>query len=113
MADYIKMIRGLVGHTPIILNTAAGVVLNAEHEVLLNLRADTHNWSLPGGFLEYGETYAQACVREVKEDSGLEVEVVRLLATFDEGTVAYATGDVGQPISQLFLTKPVGGNKLE
>ncbi|KRL98792.1 NUDIX hydrolase [Liquorilactobacillus satsumensis] len=113
MADYIKMIRGLVGHTPIILNTAAGVVLNAEHEVLLNLRADTHNWSLPGGFLEYGETYAQACVREVKEDSGLEVEVVRLLATFDEGTVAYPNGDVAQTITQLFLTKPVGGNLLE
>ncbi|KRN27183.1 NUDIX hydrolase [Liquorilactobacillus mali] len=111
--DYIKMIRGLVGHTPIILNTAAGIVLNDKHEVLLNLRADTHNWSLPGGFLEYGETYAQACVREVKEDSGLDVKVELLLKTFDRGTVEYPNGDVTQTITQLFLVKPIGGGLLE
>ncbi|KRL04480.1 NUDIX hydrolase [Liquorilactobacillus oeni] len=111
--DYIKMIRRLVGHTPIILNTAAGIVLNDKHKVLLNLRADTHNWSLPGGFLEYGETYAQACVREVKEDSGLDVKTKLLLKTFDRGTVEYPNGDVAQTITQLFLVRPIGGELLE
>ncbi len=61
MADYVHEIRKLVGHRPIILNTAAGILVNENGEVLLNERVDTHNWSLPGGYLEYGETYASVC----------------------------------------------------
>ncbi|MFT8870248.1 NUDIX hydrolase [Liquorilactobacillus nagelii] len=106
------MIRELVGNTPIILNVAAGVVMNQHNEVLLNLRTDSHNWSLPGGFLEYGETYRQACLREMKEDSGLDVEIVKLLKTFDKGTATYPNGDVAQTITELFLVKPIGGHLL-
>lgn len=43
MANYIKEIRALVGHKPIILNTAAGILVNDQQQVLLNLRTDTHN----------------------------------------------------------------------
>lgn len=57
MSDYIKDIRGKVGHMPIILNAVAGVVVNDEHKILLQERTDTHNWSLPGGYMEYGETF--------------------------------------------------------
>jgi ADP-ribose pyrophosphatase YjhB (NUDIX family) len=109
---YIEMIRELVGNTPIILNVAAGVVMNQHNEVLLNLRTDSHNWSLPGGFLEYGETYRQACLREMKEDSGLDVEIVKLLKAFDKGTATYPNGDVAQTITELFLVKPIGGHLL-
>lgn len=109
---YIQTIRELVGNTPIILNVAAGVVMNQYHEVLLNLRADSHNWSLPGGYLEYGETYCQACLREMEEDSGLKVEIIKLLKTFDKGTARYPNGDIAQTITQVFLVKPVGGQLL-
>lgn len=109
---YIKMIRGLVGHTPIILNCAGGVLLNDKHEVLLNLRTDTHNWSLPGGYLEYGESYAEAIIREYKEDSGLDVRVVRPLHLFDKGKIKYPNGDVAQTIAMLYLVEPVGGKIL-
>lgn len=110
--DYISMIRGLVGHTPIILNTAGGILLNNQGQVLLNLRTDTHNWSLPGGYLEYGETYAQACVREFKEDSGLDVEIVNFMKIFDKGETRYPNGDVVQTINALYHVKPVGGQLL-
>lgn len=109
---YIKMIRGLVGHTPIILNCAGGVLLNDKQEVLLNLRTDTHNWSLPGGYLEYGETFAEAIIREYKEDSGLDVEIVRPLKLFDKGETVYPNGDRAQTIAMLYLVKPVGGKIL-
>ncbi len=109
---YIKMIRGFVGHTPIILNCAGGVLLNAKHEVLLNLRADTHNWSLPGGYLEYGETYAEGLVREYKEDSGLDVRIIRPLKLFDRGEIHYPNGDIAQTISMLYLVAPVAGQLL-
>jgi len=112
MANYIQEIRALVGHKPLILNTAAGILLNDQHQILLNLRTDTHNWSLPGGYLEYGETYAQACVREYAEDSGLEVAIVAPIQIFDRGETTYPNGDVTQTISMLYLVKAVGGQLL-
>ncbi|WP_125582080.1 NUDIX hydrolase [Levilactobacillus cerevisiae] len=113
MANYIKEIRSLVGHKPLILNASAGIVANDQHEVLLNLRTDTHNWSLPGGYLEYGETFATAMVREYKEDAGLDVEILKSLGIFDQGFTEYPNGDVTQVISQLYLAKPVGGHTLD
>ena len=112
MANYIKGIRELVGHKPIILNASGGLVTNERHEALLNLRTDTHNWSLPGGYLEYGETFATACIREVKEDSGLDVEIIQSLGIFDQGFTTYPNGDVTQVISQLYWVKPIGGHLL-
>lgn len=113
MADYVHEIRRLVGHRPIIMNTAAGILVNDHQEVLLNERVDTGNWSLPGGYLEYGETYAQACVREYREDSGIEVAIVDRIDIFDEGTIHYPNGDVTQTITGLFLVRQVGGHALD
>ena len=113
MANYIQEIRALVGHKPIILNTAAGILVNDKQQVLLNLRTDTHNWSLPGGYLEYGETYAQACIREYQEDSGYQVRIIDQIGIFDRGEVHYPNGDVAQTISALFLVEPVGGDALD
>ncbi|AVK64156.1 ADP-ribose pyrophosphatase [Lactobacillus sp. CBA3606] len=112
MANYIQEIRALVGHKPIILNTAAGILVDEQQRVLLNLRTDTHNWSLPGGYLEYGETYATACVREYEEDSGLKVEIVAPIGIFDRGETAYPNGDIAQTITRLFLVRAVGGQVL-
>ncbi|KRK88867.1 NUDIX hydrolase [Lentilactobacillus sunkii] len=109
---YIGDIRKLVGHMPLILNTAGGILLNDKKQVLLNLRTDTHNWSLPGGYMEFGETFAQTCVREYKEDSGVDVEIVRPLKLFDEGIFTYPNGDKVQNVTQLFLVKKVGGGLL-
>jgi 8-oxo-dGTP diphosphatase len=52
------------------------------------------NWTLPGGVLEVGETLAQGVAREVKEETGLEVEIVELVEVLDrihrqEGRIRY------------------------
>lgn len=55
-------------------------------EVLLVRRAReplAGTWSLPGGAIELGETAAEACVREVREETGLEIAVVASIETFD------------------------------
>ena len=61
-----------------------GVVVEDGRILLLNQDTDAgRSWSLPGGKLEAGETLAQALVREMKEETGLDVEPGRLLYVCD------------------------------
>lgn len=113
MANYIQEIRALVGHKPILLNASGGILLNDQGQVLLNLRTDTHNWSLPGGYLEYGETFDAACIREYREDSGIDVAIVAPIGLFDQGFTTYPNGDQAQVITRLYLVRAVGGRALQ
>ncbi|WP_054750674.1 NUDIX hydrolase [Lacticaseibacillus thailandensis] len=111
MADYIEMIRSKVGHTPVILNTAAGIVLDGQNRVLLQERnGEDSGWCVPGGYLEYGESFKDAVVREMKEDTGLDVEVIRPLGLFDKYFMQYPNGDQVQNCARLFLVHVVGGS---
>lgn len=67
--------------------TAVGAVVLQQEQVLLVRRAKPPlqgEWSLPGGLVELGETLHQAVSREVLEETGLIIEPVSLLATFDK-----------------------------
>lgn len=109
MADYIQDIRAKVGHMPLILNAAAGIVLNAQNEILIQERTGG-GWGLPGGYLEFGESYEEAIVREMKEDSGLDVEIIRDLGLYDDHYyMSYANGDKVMNIAKAFLVRPIGG----
>lgn len=113
MVDYIKDIRSKVGHMPIILNAVAGAIVNEHHQVLLQERADTHNWSLPGGYMEYGETFTETLLREMQEDSGYQVKIVEQIGIFEQGFTIYPNGDETQVISMLYLVKPIGGTAIQ
>lgn len=67
---------------------AVSLALFDDHNVLLIQRA-THPlkgfWTLPGGRIERGETPEQACIREIKEELGLEVENLTPVARFNAG----------------------------
>ena len=45
--------------------------------VLIERKNPPYGWALPGGFVEYGETLEQAAVREAKEETSLDIELVR------------------------------------
>jgi 8-oxo-dGTP diphosphatase len=60
---------------------------DANKHVLLCHRRDYDLWNLPGGALEDGEAPWQGVVREVKEETGLEVEVVRLAGIYSKPEV--------------------------
>ena len=54
-----------------------------EHgRILLTRRADNGQWCLPGGGMEPGESAAEACEREVLEETGLSVRVRRLVGVY-------------------------------
>jgi len=57
------------------------VVLNKGNKILLvrHRKGNRRYWVLPGGRLEYGETFEECAVRELKEETGLDVEVERFL----------------------------------
>jgi len=64
-----------------------GAVIVHEGKILLEKRKNAPGkgkWSIPGGLVELGESTEQAVVREVKEETGLEVEEPRLIDVVDE-----------------------------
>lgn len=111
---YISDLRTKAGHMPLVLATVAGAILNDDHQVLLQERTDTGNWSFPGGYMGFGETFHQTLKRELLEDSGMEVEPVKILATLDGAadTFHYPNGDVVQPVTVFYLVKTVGGEPI-
>lgn len=52
--------------------------------VLIERNNEPHGWALPGGFVDYGETVAAAAVREAKEETGLDIELVELFHVYSD-----------------------------
>ncbi len=76
---YIKDIREKVGHDAIIGVGATVLIFNDKNELLLNLRSDTGDWGIPGGSKELNETVEECAKREIKEETNLEVDDLKLL----------------------------------
>lgn len=102
---YIKELRKRAGQLPLIMTSASGALLNAQHQVLLQKRADTGNWGFPGGYMEFGESFQQTLVREFKEDAGLMVRPVKLLGILDQDIYQYPNGDPVQPVNAFYLVE--------
>jgi glycerol-1-phosphatase len=95
--------------------SATAFIRDKAGRVLLQQRSDNGFWNLPGGGLELGESVAQACMREVREETGLEVKVVRLIGVYSTPeitTMRYPDGRVIQYMTSLFECRVIGG-KLE
>lgn len=113
MANYIADLRALVGHKPLIMNSASGALLNDAGEVLLQERADTGNWGFPGGYMEFGETFKMTVQREFMEDAGIHVEPVKLLKLSDDFQYEYPNGDQVQPVNCFYLVEYRSGHVLQ
>jgi mutator protein MutT len=90
----------------------SALVQDDQGRILLIRRSDNGKYSVPGGGLEAGETVAQAVVREVREETGIEVDVTELVGVFSnpEHVIAYDDGEVRQEFSICFRAQPIGGS---
>lgn len=64
-------------------------VVDESNRVLLVRRSDNGLWALPGGCQDLGETPAECAVRELKEETGYEVKLIRLLGVFSSTRYEY------------------------
>ncbi|SFJ19395.1 NUDIX hydrolase [Thermoflavimicrobium dichotomicum] len=92
---------------------ASAVVTDQEGRIVLHKRSDNHLWSLPGGVMELGESIEQTIIREVKEETGFDVEVLKCIGLYtDPGhVIAFSDGEVRQQFSICFACKILGGEK--
>lgn len=87
-------------------------VFDSEGRLLLHRRTDNGNWALPGGTMETGERADECIVREVWEETGYRVEVVRLVGIYSEPvhtTITYPDGNTVAYVSALFECRVLGG----
>jgi 8-oxo-dGTP diphosphatase len=92
--------------------TATAIIPYPDNKILLILR-DTvpfkGYWALPGGRLDPGETIEQTCVREIKEETGLDVAIVRKVGEYHEP--GQEEDIIYDYYPTCFLVKVVGGEK--
>lgn len=98
-----------------VVPSVTAVVRDEAGRVLLIHKVDNDLWALPGGGHDIGETIADTAVREVREETGLEVEIVRLVGTYTNPrhVMSYSDGEVRQQFSLCYEAKLLGGKARE
>lgn len=89
----------------------SALVVDERGAILMQRRSDSGNWSFPGGIMDIGETLEQCVVRETKEESGLDIEITRLLGIYTdpEHIIEYGDGEIRQEFNVTFYGRVVGG----
>src|SRR5207247_8579181 len=98
---------------PMVSRPGVSAIILTTEGLLLQRRADNHLWGLPGGAVEPGESVRAAVVREVREETGLEVVPGRLIGVYSAPEnyqiVNYPDGNVIHYVSISFECRIVGG----
>jgi ADP-ribose pyrophosphatase YjhB (NUDIX family) len=89
----------------------SAIIFNSERKFLLTKRADNGQWCLPGGAVESGESLAEACEREVFEETGLKVRVKRLVGVYSHSDqlVVYPDGHKAFIVAIHFEAEVIDG----
>jgi 8-oxo-dGTP pyrophosphatase MutT (NUDIX family) len=106
--EYVASLRTFVGNDLLWLPSVSAVVVDEAGQVLLGQRADTGNWSVVSGFVDPGEQPAAAVVREVWEETGVDV-VPERISSVRAHPMRYPNGDYCEYLNIAFRCRPVGG----
>ena len=111
---FTRLCMGELKHKFVLLQDgAAAIILNSEGKILMQSRADRDLWGLPGGCQELGENFADTIIREVKEETNLEVQKNDLelidIVSGNSRRSSYSNGDVVINNTALYLIKRYSG----
>lgn len=94
-----------------IVPAASAIVTNDEGKILLHRRSDNNLWALPGGTMEIGERIAETVIREVKEETGFDINPEYIIGIYTDPNhvLAFSDGEIRQQFSLCFACTIVGG----
>ncbi len=111
---FTRLCMGELKHKFILLQDgAAAIIVNAEGQILLQSRMDNDKWGLPGGCQELGERFEDTIIREVKEETNLDIteDNLELIAVVSGNSRKneYPNGDVVINNTALYCVKDYSG----
>lgn len=107
--DYYHAPDGPSANSIVVAVTA--FVQDAAGRLLMIRRTDNDLYAVPGGAQEIGETIAQTVVREVREETGITVDVTGLIGVYSDPAhvIEFSDGEVRQEFSLCFRARPIDG----
>lgn len=112
---FARLCMGELKHKFVLLQDgASAIIVNESNQILLQSRSDRDKWGLPGGCQELGERFEETIIREVKEETNLDVlennlHLISLVS--GKGRMGeYPNGDVVINNTALYLIKNYTGN---
>ncbi len=92
----------------------SAAIFDEQRRIFLTRRADNEQWCLPGGGMESGESVAEACQREVLEETGLTIRVKRLVGIYShtDQLVVYPDGNKAQIVALHFEAEVLEGSLM-
>lgn len=104
---YIMDLRKRIGHDPILTAGVLLLVFNESDEVLMQLRTDYNQWGFPGGAMELGESFEETAIRELKEETNLDIKELKMIKILSGKDTyrEYPNGDKLYDITAIFVIK--------
>lgn len=107
--SYLGQLRALVGHDLVLMPGAMLTLLRADGRALMTRRSDDGSWCLPAGAAEPGGSFATTAVHELREETGVLVDVADLvpfgsLSEASLHTINYPNGDITHAFALCFLS---------
>ena len=111
ISDYLGRLREKIGHDLVFVPSVTALVLDDRRRLLLLRHSNGDVWVAPGGAVDPDERPADAVVREVREEAGLDVEPVGIRGVLGgpEFRVRYANGDEVAYVMTVYACRVTGG----
>lgn len=112
--DYIPYLRGMIGHEKCLSVGLTAMVFDKDHKVLFERRKDNGKYCFPGGSIDLNETVIEGLRREIREETGIEIDNIRLFAirSGEKCDFHYPNGDVTQYVDLYFLADVKGPSTI-
>ena len=104
--DYVKYIRSKMGQKKVIFPSSVACIIK-DDLVLIQKRSDFNQWGFPGGTMELGESFEETLLREVKEETNLDIKIKYLQGVYSKYETIYPNGDKVQFVTSCFVCEPL------